>query len=166
MQLELSAAITLNRGTAFFAEGLGVLVMPEQVIVSAKSRVGDVGSIVRLMQPLTGVAQDPAGKRRLFADLCRFIGEHVAGNSPASTATDSAALAVATASQDAEDDSDARLSPRLRQTLQSLLAGASEKQVAMKLGLSQHTVHVYVKALYKRYGVSSRGELLARWVRD
>jgi DNA-binding CsgD family transcriptional regulator len=59
---------------------------------------------------------------------------------------------------------DATLSPRLRQTLQSLLKGVSEKQVAQRLGLSQHTVHVYVKKLYRRYGVSSRGELLARWV--
>ena len=59
---------------------------------------------------------------------------------------------------------DGQLSPRLQQTLQSLLSGDSEKQVARKLGLSPHTVHVYVKKLYRRYGVSSRGELLAKWV--
>jgi two-component system nitrate/nitrite response regulator NarL len=52
----------------------------------------------------------------------------------------------------------------MRQTLALLLAGDSEKQIAHRLGLSQHTVHVYVKALYRRYDVSSRGELLARWV--
>ena len=40
-----------------------------------------------------------------------------------------------------------------------------ERQVALKLKISQHTVHVYVKQLYKRFGVSSRGELLARFVR-
>jgi DNA-binding CsgD family transcriptional regulator len=56
------------------------------------------------------------------------------------------------------------LSPRLRQTLRLLLAGESEKQVAQRLALSPHTVHVYVKKLYKLYGVSSRGELLAKWV--
>jgi DNA-binding CsgD family transcriptional regulator len=53
----------------------------------------------------------------------------------------------------------------MEQTLRSLLGGDSEKQVAAKLGLSQHTVHVYVKALYRKYGVSSRGELLAMWVK-
>ena len=59
---------------------------------------------------------------------------------------------------------DDELSPRLQQTLQFLLAGDSEKQVARRLGLSPHTVHVYVKKLYRRYDVSSRGELLAKWV--
>jgi DNA-binding CsgD family transcriptional regulator len=57
-----------------------------------------------------------------------------------------------------------RLSPRLRQTLQRLLLGDSEKEIAAHLGVSRHTVHVYVKSLYRRFGVSSRGELLARFV--
>ena len=30
------------------------------------------------------------------------------------------------------------------------------------MALSQNTVHVYVKALYRRFGVSSRAELLAK----
>jgi DNA-binding NtrC family response regulator len=53
------------------------------------------------------------------------------------------------------------LSPRMRQTLEHLLAGASEKEVAVQLGLSSHTVHDYVKKLYRHFGVSSRAELLA-----
>lgn len=56
------------------------------------------------------------------------------------------------------------LSPRLSQTLDALLSGESEKQIARKLSISQNTVHVYVKALYKGFGVSSRGELLARFI--
>jgi DNA-binding NarL/FixJ family response regulator len=56
------------------------------------------------------------------------------------------------------------LSPRLSQTLDGLLAGDSEKQIATKLAISQNTVHVYVKALYKGFGVSSRGELLSRFI--
>ena len=51
---------------------------------------------------------------------------------------------------------------RLSQTLNELLAGSSEKQIAIKLELSRHTIHNYVKALHQRFGVSSRGELLAR----
>jgi DNA-binding CsgD family transcriptional regulator len=54
------------------------------------------------------------------------------------------------------------LPPRLLQTLEALRAGCSEKQVSLKLGISQHTVHNYVKALHHRLGVSSRGELLAK----
>jgi DNA-binding CsgD family transcriptional regulator len=58
------------------------------------------------------------------------------------------------------------LSSRPRQTLQYLLAGFSEKQTAAALGLSTNTVHHYVKHLYKHFGVSSRSELLSRWVRE
>src|SRR4051812_1704635 len=56
------------------------------------------------------------------------------------------------------------LSPRMRQTLERLMAGDGEKQVALRLSLSQHTIHVYIKALYRSFGVNSRGELLARFL--
>lgn len=59
----------------------------------------------------------------------------------------------------------ASLSPRQRQTLQNLLGGQSEKEIAKKMRLSPNTVHHHVKALYRHFDVSSRGELLARWVR-
>lgn len=57
------------------------------------------------------------------------------------------------------------LSPRQRQTLDHLLSGDSEKQIAAKLQLSQNTVHHYVKALHRHFDVSSRSELLAKWVK-
>ncbi len=53
------------------------------------------------------------------------------------------------------------LAPRLRVTLRALVRGLSEKQVAAELQLSPHTVHEYVKALYRHFDVSSRSELLA-----
>lgn len=33
--------------------------------------------------------------------------------------------------------------------------------IAVHLGISRHTVHDHVKAIYRRAGVSSRAELLA-----
>jgi DNA-binding CsgD family transcriptional regulator len=57
------------------------------------------------------------------------------------------------------------LAPRLRQTLACLTEGDSEKQVAARLGLSPTTVHEYVTVLYRRFGVRSRGELLAHVLR-
>lgn len=57
------------------------------------------------------------------------------------------------------------LPARLQQTLVRLLNGESEKEVARQLGLSQATVHQYVTALYRRFGVHSRSELLAKWIR-
>lgn len=64
-------------------------------------------------------------------------------------------------SADASGAARAALSPRLRDTLQHLLSGDSEKIIADRLGLSTHTVHDYVKEIYKKLQVSNRGELFA-----
>jgi DNA-binding CsgD family transcriptional regulator len=56
----------------------------------------------------------------------------------------------------------ARLTPRIAQTLELLLAGNTLKQIAAQLGISAHTVNDYVKLLYRRLDVSSRGELLSK----
>jgi DNA-binding CsgD family transcriptional regulator len=58
-----------------------------------------------------------------------------------------------------------RLSPRQRDVLACLLEGDSEQQAALRLGLTQATAHQYVKAVYRGLQVSTRGELLARFVR-
>jgi DNA-binding CsgD family transcriptional regulator len=50
--------------------------------------------------------------------------------------------------------------------LDLLLAGLAEKEVAVKLEISQHTVHNHVKEIYRKMGVSSRPELLALFVAD
>lgn len=56
----------------------------------------------------------------------------------------------------------AKLTPRQQQVLESLLTGRSKKEIAFALHISPHTVHNHVKAVYQAFGVSSRGELLAR----
>jgi DNA-binding CsgD family transcriptional regulator len=58
----------------------------------------------------------------------------------------------------------AGLSPRMRQTLACLLEGDAEKQAARRLGVSLPTVHQYVTALYRHFGVNSRAELLAHFI--
>jgi DNA-binding CsgD family transcriptional regulator len=55
-----------------------------------------------------------------------------------------------------------RLSRRQGQVLELLRSGLGEKQVAAELDVSPHTVHDYVKALYRAHGVASRAELLAK----
>lgn len=57
------------------------------------------------------------------------------------------------------------LSPRCCDTLDLLLRGGSEKQIAVQLALSRHTVHEYVTAIYRHFDVSSRAELMAYWIR-
>ena len=54
-----------------------------------------------------------------------------------------------------------RLPPRAAQVLDALRAGLSVKEVAGRLDLSPHTVNEHVKSIYRRFGVSSRGELMA-----
>jgi DNA-binding CsgD family transcriptional regulator len=54
------------------------------------------------------------------------------------------------------------LPPRQREVLVCLMNGDTERQAARKLGISPHTVHDHVKLLHGRFGVASRGELLAR----
>lgn len=63
------------------------------------------------------------------------------------------------------EPSPAHMPPRVRQTLQCLLEGDSDKQAARRLGLSRYTVNQYTKVIFAHFGVSSRTELLARWVR-
>ncbi len=60
--------------------------------------------------------------------------------------------------------SKAGLTPRQRQTLDLLLEGLSEKQVAQQLGLSKATVHDYIVRLHKHFDVQSRGELLSYFI--
>jgi len=61
-----------------------------------------------------------------------------------------------------EREAGARLTPRQRQVLARLTAGASEKELAYELNVSPHTVHEHVKAIHRAFGARSRGELLAQ----
>ena len=158
------------------------------------ARRGNLAATARLVHPAPEAELDRAAARKVLADFCRLIGTRWsatstwpiqageelgrqiaaersrsgpdAGGAPAAGANgyarhDSKDSAPPPATRPERDG----LAPRLEQTLSHLLRGDSEKQIAAKLNLSRHTVHVYVKSLYRHYNVSSRGELLARWVR-
>lgn len=64
----------------------------------------------------------------------------------------------------AEEHTPSGLPPRRREVLDHLLRGESEKEVAAALGISPATTHEHVTAIYRHFGVSSRGELMARFV--
>lgn len=63
------------------------------------------------------------------------------------------------------DPSPADLPPRLRLVLRYLLEGNSDKQIAARVKLSRYTVNEYVDRIFRHFGVQSRPELLARWIR-
>lgn len=56
------------------------------------------------------------------------------------------------------------LTRRERDTLDALLTGDSEKQIAARLGISLATAHEYVVGVYRHYRVCSRAELMARFI--
>ena len=58
----------------------------------------------------------------------------------------------------------AALPPRVQPVLRGFLDGDGEKQIARRLGLSRYTVHEYAKLIYRTLGVTTRAELLARFV--
>ncbi|HEY1685366.1 MAG TPA: helix-turn-helix transcriptional regulator [Tepidisphaeraceae bacterium] len=56
------------------------------------------------------------------------------------------------------------VSGRPREVLDYLQGGLSEKQISNILGLSRHTIHCHVKQIYRKFGVTSRAELLSRFI--
>jgi DNA-binding NarL/FixJ family response regulator len=54
------------------------------------------------------------------------------------------------------------LSPRERDVVRAIARGLSNPEIAAELFLSPHTVRDYVKSVFEKLGVSSRGELVAK----
>jgi DNA-binding CsgD family transcriptional regulator len=54
------------------------------------------------------------------------------------------------------------LTPRERDVVGAIARGGSTAEIATELFLSAHTVRDYVKAVFEKVGVSSRGELVAK----
>ena len=54
------------------------------------------------------------------------------------------------------------LSPRERDVVRAIARGSSTPDIAAELFLSPHTVRDYIKSVFEKVGVSSRGELIAK----
>lgn len=59
-----------------------------------------------------------------------------------------------------------QLSRRRKDVLALLLFGLQEKEIGIRLGLSRHTVHEHVKRLYRDMLVSTRAELMAKFLHE
>jgi DNA-binding CsgD family transcriptional regulator len=57
------------------------------------------------------------------------------------------------------------LTPAERRILPLLLSGDNEMIIARQLDLTRGTVHQYATGIYRKYGVSSRTEFMAIWLR-
>ncbi len=150
------AALTQRRGqlvadrdyyaSAYFNEARRPLWLDDS-LVSEAGRPGEPAATLLVLHRPLGSQFTPRDARRLHlfhVELAELIGRRLAAG-PGGLAAD--------------------LPPRLRRVLARLLDGDGEKQAALRLGLSRHTVHEYVTLLYRRYDVQSRAELLALFLR-
>jgi DNA-binding NarL/FixJ family response regulator len=56
------------------------------------------------------------------------------------------------------------LTVREKEVLQNMAEGLANKQIALELGISEHTVKFHLSALYAKLGVSSRTEAVKRGI--
>jgi len=135
------------------------------VAPAAPIRLTSIQAAVRMMNARDDTPADPVARcRRMVADLCRVLGDEFARPRGDETRARAPAQDISPAGGPYDSKPFVSLSPRTRQTLELLLAGDSEKEIAARLRLSPHTVHVYVKSLYRRFDVCSRGELCAKFI--
>lgn len=107
-------------------------------------------------------------KDSAYRDLVSLVQRVLNGEAPISPAVARHLLRRLRA-EDSRSESSARnfaLSPREFQVLQELARGASNKEVAIKFDISVHTVGDYVKSLYRKLEVSSRGQAINRAARE
>ena len=135
--------------------------MERSTTTARNGRTGDVASMIRVVRTAKPTPVSISTMRRILADFCRLL------EPDSDLKRDGWATPTASPRANLSTPVDCliRLSPRMRQTLERLLTGDQEKQVARHLGLSRNTVHVYVKAIYRQFGVNSRAELMSHFLR-
>ncbi len=69
------------------------------------------------------------------------------------------------ASDEGGDGFEEPLTPREREVLERLADGLSNREIAGRLGISEHTVKFHVSSIYGKLGVSGRAEAVRRGVR-
>ncbi|MBX7059965.1 MAG: response regulator transcription factor [Leptospirales bacterium] len=76
--------------------------------------------------------------------------------------TPTIALRVFSSFRRSSEESEVELTDRERQVLQLMVKGKTIQSVATFLQLSEHTVHGYVKSIYKKLKVHNRAQLATR----
>jgi DNA-binding CsgD family transcriptional regulator len=59
-----------------------------------------------------------------------------------------------------------RYTARERQILQLIAGDCSDKQIALRLRISPHTLRSHVDRLFRRHGLHSRAAAVALWICD
>lgn len=66
----------------------------------------------------------------------------------------------------ADDDPRAALSPREREIMREVATGASNREIAARLFLSEKTVKNHINRIFSKLDVTSRGQAIALWLRN
>jgi DNA-binding CsgD family transcriptional regulator len=59
-----------------------------------------------------------------------------------------------------------RLTPRQAEIVKLIAAGLSDKQIAIRLGLSPRTIQSHLDRLFLQHGLHKRAALVAAWLRE
>lgn len=128
------------------------------------SVLGDEETVIRAIE---AGADGYVLKDSAFQDLPRLISRVLNGEAPLSPAVARHLLRrFRNRSPEGDGQPSVSLSRRELQVLQELARGASNKEVAQKFDLSPHTVGDYVKSLYRKLNVSSRGQAVSKAVQE
>lgn len=152
------------------AQGAGSREAPVEILELRDRSVGVPTALFALVAKARAVAdgreRGPA-RLRLRDERGRWVVLHASVLTGADARADHAAVAVILESAQSAEIApiiiDAySLTAREREVLGAIARGASTNEIAAELFLSAHTVRDYVKAVFEKVGVSSRGELVAR----
>ena len=103
-------------------------------------------------------------KTAMAEDIIEGIREVLAGGAPMSPSIARKVLGMAAGRP--TPAATGFLSEREAEILRCLVEGLLKKQIALRLGLSIHTVDTYLRRVYEKLGVSSRSEAVTRALRD
>ena len=126
--------------------------------------LGDETSVLRAIE---SGASGYLLKDELLDDLTLSIHQVQQGEAPLSAAVARHLLRqVQRRASQPVVDAERTLTPREQQVLTAFARGASYKEVAAECDISLHTVRDYVKSLYRKLGVHSRGEAVNKALRE
>lgn len=118
----------------------------------------DMSAAVQLMNlPVWGVLSLDSSPEELSAAV-HALGEGLWAGSPA--LLQSLLEREPNLMLDAGDPIVDALTPREREVLQLAAEGMANKQIALSLGISEHTVKFHLSSLYTKFGVASRTEAI------
>ena len=120
--------------------------------VAAMGDAERAAALLAEVEVLLGACRDPGVLPARLAEAVRAAGLDDGGG----------AAAGAGGGRRARGDREAELSERELTILRLLTGVLSEREIGQELYLSFNTVHTHVKAIYRKLGVSSRAEAVAR----